>query len=318
MCRLNARLGNILFLTPLLRSLANAYPRAEIDVLLRSPAHVGLIGGLPGVRRVHVLPKGLPGMIRLARTLRGLRYDLAIDPSIHSSGNRFAMALSGARHRLGFAGRDQWLSLTHAAPRPQTERHQARQALYLLADAIEGLSPPSQRDLAVYPDTEARRRAQRLLHEALAPARREQAWPVIGFFTEATGPKRLPPEWWRAWVSALTAKGTPVTLVQVLSPGQEEPLVPGIATVRSEDLVVLAAILGRLDLFVAADSGPMHLAAAAGVPVIGLFEATEPAHYAPLGRECLSLAAPLDPAAVADRTRQHLGRADPAARAASA
>lgn len=308
-CRLNTRLGNTLFLTPLLRSLAATWPDAEIDVLLRLPAHADLLAGLPGVRRVHVLPKGVWRIARLVRELRRTRYDLAIDPNIQSSSNRVALTLSGARHRLGFAGHDQWLRLTHAAPRPTSECHQARQALYLLTDAIEGLQPELLRDLAVYPGTAARRQAHILLREALPPARGQAAWPVVGFFAEATGPKRLPAAWWRAWHAALTAAGTPVTVVQLLPPGgNHEPLIPGIATLRSADLSVLAAALGRMDLFVAADGGPMHLAAAAGVPVIGLFAATTPAQYAPLGRECLTLAAPLDPADVAAETRHHLAR----------
>jgi heptosyltransferase-2 len=40
------------------------------------------------------------------------------------------------------------------------------------------------------------------------------------------------------------------------------------------DLVELKELTGRLSLFVTNDSGPMHLAAAAGVPVVALFGAT--------------------------------------------
>lgn len=305
-CRLNARLGNILFLTPLLRSLAATWPGAAIDVLVRSPDHVRLLAGMPGVRRVMVVPRRPLGIIGFVRALRRERYDLAVDPSVHSSGNRTAMSLCRAQHRLGFAGRDQWLRLTHAAPRPR-ERHQARQALYLLTEAVSGQRPALSRDLGVYPGTMARRRAEVLLREALGPAR-DRAWPVVGFFAEATGRKRLPAEWWRQWQAALTAAGEPLTLVQVLPPGDSAPIAPGIASLRSAELDVLAAALGRMDLFVAADSGPMHLAAAAGVPVLGLFAATAPADYAPLGRDCASFTAPLDPAAIAAETRRRVAR----------
>lgn len=303
-CRINARLGNILFLTPLLRSLAAAWPDAEIDVLLREPVHADLLAGMPGVRRVHALPRNpmrLPGLVR---RLRRRHYDLAIDPNVHSTGNRIALALCGARHRLGFAGPDQWLRLTHAAARP-TEPHQARQPLSLF-DAIEGLRPRMHRELAVYPDAEARRRGEALLRDALesTPASQESGAILVGFFTGATGHKRLPAEWWRRWLDALTEKASPV---QVLAPG-ESPLAPGIAAFGTPDLDVLAAAMGRMTLFVAADSGPMHLAAAAGTPVVALFTATDPGQYAPLGRGCLTLRAPLDPAAVAAETRRHLAR----------
>ena len=47
-------------------------------------------------------------------------------------------------------------------------------------------------------------------------------------------------------------------------------------------LVDLAAVLARLSLLVSADTGPMHLAAAVGTPVVGIFGPSDPVRYAPL------------------------------------
>lgn len=44
----------------------------------------------------------------------------------------------------------------------------------------------------------------------------------------------------------------------------------------------LAALLARASVCVSSDSGPMHLSAAVGTPVVSLFGATPPARYAPL------------------------------------
>jgi ADP-heptose:LPS heptosyltransferase len=50
----------------------------------------------------------------------------------------------------------------------------------------------------------------------------------------------------------------------------------------SMELPVLAALLERLRLFITADTGPMHLAAAVGTPVVALFGPSDPDRYGPL------------------------------------
>jgi ADP-heptose:LPS heptosyltransferase len=48
------------------------------------------------------------------------------------------------------------------------------------------------------------------------------------------------------------------------------------------DLVLLAALLAKMELFVTSDTGPMHLAAAVGTPVVALFGPADPRRYGPL------------------------------------
>lgn len=306
-CRLNARLGNALFVTPLLRSLAATYPHAAIDLLIRGAANAPLLASLPGVRRVYVFPEGVAMLWRapiLIRRLRRNRYDLAVDPSTQSSNDRSAQALSRARYKLGFARDTQWVRLTHAAPVPRDERHHARQAVTLLSEAIADIQPELVTELGVYPDQATRARARQRLADAVGE---NAARPLVGFFAEATGKKGLGADWWRGWRAALAADAAGVTLVQVVAPGAS-PLAADIPTIGTPDLLELAAILGAMDLFVAADSGPMHLAAAAGVPVLGLFLATDPKRYAPLGRDCHSMRAPLAPESVAAQAAHMLQR----------
>jgi ADP-heptose:LPS heptosyltransferase len=49
------------------------------------------------------------------------------------------------------------------------------------------------------------------------------------------------------------------------------------------DPLTLAAVLQRLDLFITGDTGPMHLAAAVGTPIVAVFGPSDPARYAPRG-----------------------------------
>jgi lipopolysaccharide export system permease protein len=70
---------------------------------------------------------------------------------------------------------------------------------------------------------------------------------------------------------------------------QAAPVLESIAPDRCIDLVgrtdllTAAAVLKRSALFVGNDTGLMHIAAATGVPTVGLFGPSPPAHYAPWG-----------------------------------
>lgn len=56
--------------------------------------------------------------------------------------------------------------------------------------------------------------------------------------------------------------------------------------IGSIDLLTAYACLQRCALYVGNDSALMHLAAAAGIPTLGLFGPSEDAHYAPWGEHC--------------------------------
>jgi len=51
------------------------------------------------------------------------------------------------------------------------------------------------------------------------------------------------------------------------------------------DLLTLAAILERLSVFVTGDTGPMHLAAAVGAPLVAIFGPSDPRRWGPLSND---------------------------------
>ncbi len=54
-------------------------------------------------------------------------------------------------------------------------------------------------------------------------------------------------------------------------------------------LTQLASILHVCQLFIGNDSGPMHLAAAVGIPTIGLYGPGDPGRFGPVGAQCQTL-----------------------------
>lgn len=109
---------------------------------------------------------------------------------------------------------------------------------------------------------------------------RGKQWPSYRFITlirRLTGPEGILPG---ARVAVLGAAGERVAAAPVLA---EIPAERRIDVVGKVDLLTALAFLRRCALFVGNDSGLMHLAAAAGVPTLGLFGPSRDEHYAPWG-----------------------------------
>jgi ADP-heptose:LPS heptosyltransferase len=85
---------------------------------------------------------------------------------------------------------------------------------------------------------------------------------------------------------------------------EDKPLVARLASLLPADvqaldvagtvtLPILAAVLERLNVFVTGDTGPMHLAAAVGTPVVAIFGPSDPARYGPLSDQAQIVTADL-------------------------
>jgi len=120
--------------------------------------------------------------------------------------------------------------------------------------------------------------------------------PVLALAPTANwGGKQWPAERFVALADRLCARGGPLSDARIAvfaGPGERpaaQPVLDAVAAPRridlagTLDLLTAAACLGRADLFVGNDSGLMHLAAAMGVPTLGLFGPSREEHYGPWG-----------------------------------
>ncbi len=287
-------MGDAVMCLPALDAVGRAFPNSEISVLAR--AGVGeLFAGRPGVHRVVIddhrgAHAGWRGLLRLARSLRRERYDLAL---LFQNAFRAAWlaVLAGIEMRYGYAtdGR-RWL-LTHPVERPRSNRalHQVQYYMNMLLPLVGETSAPAP-VLRVSPEEEAM--ANRLLQEHGIRA----ADVLIGLNPGSVygGAKRWPPERFastadRLMVDVRQRSPNPVRCLIVGGPG-EEALGEAVARRMLSNAVVLSgktslralkAVLKRCCLFVTNDTGPMHMAHALGVPVVAVFGPTDPAATAP-------------------------------------
>jgi lipopolysaccharide heptosyltransferase II len=281
-------LGDVVLATSVLEPLRRRFPAARIE-WVTSPAAAPLLEGLPALAAVHRLGVGAgEGPRALASRLRG-RFDLAIDLQEKVKSRYLAMAAAPRRLYYHRRSAGQALRALLGRDRPIVRAH----ATQLYAEVLRplGVDGPGPLQIAVAEPARARAR------QALAAGDR----PLVGIAPGATwATKRWAPERFAQVADALHATGH--GLVLVAGPGDAAATTafraalraPLVADLSGLPVDALAAALGQLRLLVACDSGPVHLAAAQGIPALVLFGPTSTVRWAPpppgralsLGLEC--------------------------------
>jgi ADP-heptose:LPS heptosyltransferase len=294
-CRINGRIGNTLFLTPLLRRLHELLPQATIDVAASNLQAAELLRTLPGVRTVIAFPHKGPRLVTryfgALHRLRAQRYDLAIDPVPESTNGRIALSLCRARYRLGFATDSQWAPLTHAIAPAEGLMHQAVQPVFLLSRAFEVPCDLSAVQLTLCLQPEELEAGRSAVASALerATGTSRIAGRAFGFFAHATATKTIERSWWLAFWSAFLELEPDAVPLEFLPTPQGTPVDPRFPTLHFPSTRALTAAMAATRMFISADTGPMHLASSTAVPTVALFQDSDPVLYGPLKPDDLAM-----------------------------
>ena len=275
-------LGDILHTVPAVAALRAAHPGARIDwVVERKWAPV--LEGSPAIN--DVIPfdrRSFWNVLECVQRLRQNQYTCAIDfQGLYKSS--LLAGLSGAGRRIGF---DRGWAREEGAAMFYTERIFPRgshvaELNYSLAEQA-GASRPARPE---YP--------LRVPAGGAASARARLQELGIGGEYIAVGPggswraKCWPAERYGEFCRAIESE-TGQRVVVIAGPGEKslaEEVCRAAAPARPVDMSTtieeLMGLLARARCVVAADSGPLHLAAALGAPVVGLYGPTDPARNGP-------------------------------------
>jgi heptosyltransferase-2 len=268
-------LGDVVLATSILAPLRARFPGVRIE-WVTDPLYAPLLEGLPEIAQVHRLAREGPNSaLALAARLRG-RFDVAID--LQNKLRSAVVARSAAPLRAAFRRRSAVraaLSLFGSDP-PLVRAHQTR--LYAEALAPLGIVEPGPVRVSLSP--QARSLADDALQGVQAPA--VAIAPGARWAT-----KRWPAERFAAVADALAAQGCSIVLCG--GPGDRDAFAafrsaaraPVAADLSFLPIDALAAAIARVQLLVACDSGPVHLATAVGTPVLALFGPTSTARWGP-------------------------------------
>ena len=308
-CRPNGRLGNALFLTPLLREIETTFPGAEVDILTAYPQAQEIFCEFANVRKLHQLPRlGVRHPLQMLAVFFRARqavYDLIIDPCRKSRTARFWVWSLRGRHKVGFVS-ESWISgLIANISAEEAPHHMGHHPVHLFRQAVKGRAYQSEGAMPLLDihltDAERRFGAQKI--EQLCAATRGEG-PLISVFANATGKKRLPVTWWESMLAVLN-EALPGARILEIVPAEGGARLHQHTGYFSTSLRRMAAVISATDCFVSADCGVMHLAVSTGTPTIGLFTVTDPALYEPYGANNTSLLIGKDsPARIADQIVQ--------------
>lgn len=285
------RIGDVVLSTPVIRNLRLAFPGAHLGMMVR-PEHRELVEGNPDLNAVFLYDKNGAekswlGTVRFARRLKEHRFDTAI--ILHSTRRVLITAwLAGIRRRVGYARRLPWL-LTDAVPyvKPVGDRHELDYNLDLLRRI--GVEPKN-RELFV-PTTLAQ---EKKVEQFLAGAGLAGT-PLVVLHPGASCPsKRWPAERFAAagdlLVQRTGAKIMVVAGADGIQQGREvldRMRSPAVAALNAFSLGELVCLFRKARCLVSNDSGPVHLAGAAGTPVVSIFGrwggGLSPARWGPTG-----------------------------------
>ena len=267
--------GDTVMSTPVLRAARQRLPDATI-VAAGRPGIGAVLAGAPWIDRfVAVDMSGFAGPVRAARALAGMGVEAAL---LLPNSFRSALAVRLARIpvRVGYARDGRGLLLTHSLRPRRTRAPTAMTAYYAgLGDfALGPITNCRQTELFVTTDEDAA--GARLLRGVETPFvllnpganRPDKRWPAARFAHLAD--------------DLLKARDLPAV---VSGAPNERPLLRAVVDAARSEIVDLAergitlgalkAVIRRAALVITNDTGPRHLAAALGTPVVSLFGPTD-------------------------------------------
>jgi lipopolysaccharide heptosyltransferase II len=286
-------LGDVLMCTPAMRALKRAGPERTLT-LLTSPSGAAAARFIPEIDRV--LSYHAPWMKSRAdqhpgidalflAALVGERFDAAI---IFTSYSQSALPaamlcqLAGIPLRLAHCRENPYQLLTDWLPDPEPHkvlRHEVKRQLDLVASI--GCEPAGTRLSFAVTEADTLDVTRLLLAAGVNP---RQPWLLLHPGASAPS-RRYPPSLWAQAIRQLSSQlPYPIVMTGDVSEAalveqiRAEAGVPVVSLAGQLDLGQLGAAIGLATVVVCNNTGPAHMAAAIGTPIVDLYALTNPQH----------------------------------------
>jgi lipopolysaccharide heptosyltransferase II len=274
-------LGDLLLSTPVIHSLKMEFPDATMTVMAKE-TFADILEGNPYIDWVVPVPYAWTnGFSKFGEQLRAIRngnFDLAL-VLWTSFREALLLLLAGIPYRVGQSGRLLYsFMFSHQVDKRSEEGDEETHQVEILLDNVRSLGfEPKNKEVIIKVSDEATSYVDKLLYDTCMlhdeffigfnitkgmPVTRDQ-WPIKKFqsFARALSARFNAPV---VFTGTESEKGVIDAVLEKLKG-------PYFSIAGKTDLRQLAAFIKRCGLFVSPDSGPMHMAAALKVPVVGIY-----------------------------------------------
>ncbi|MCE5312377.1 MAG: lipopolysaccharide heptosyltransferase I [Nitrospiraceae bacterium] len=277
-------LGDVIHSMPFLNALHSKFPQAEIHWVIAKGLE-GLVAGHPMIKNVWMIDKDRWKSLRrlrqtavevidIFRALRNEKYDLAVDlQGLLRSGVLIKATLAPVRIGFSEAREGSSIFYTHKVEGGK-DIHAVDRYLKIAAELGCDISDPR----FLMPDIEETENVKDIKqglgrYSVIIPGARKEAnkWPAERYAELAS---RLKKNFLVIGSRADEALGK---TIEKLSGGFAKSIA------GRTDLLEVSAIIKGADYVVSNDTGPMHIAAAFGIPVVAIFGPANPVRTGPYG-----------------------------------
>ncbi|OCH43075.1 glycosyltransferase family 9 protein [Aliivibrio fischeri] len=282
--RNNRRIGNMYFLIPFVCQMRRNYPDAHITLMLNHPWQREVFRriGVDEFVFSYFSTREMNKFSQVMMEQRKKEYDIIILP-YSSVEDTMITAMLRAKNKIAGDNARRNAAFTHTFKKDDDRLHAAFSCLYLLS-ALGNTLPSSISHHLVFSQKE-------LSDGVLAKKRIYQGERLcFAYFRGARGDKRVSDSTWLTLINKFENKSPrPIQWVEILSPDITTPLREGTVTFKTSDMRHLACVLKEMDAFICCDTGPLHLADAARVPCVGLYNKTNPEVFGVIGSRSINV-----------------------------
>jgi heptosyltransferase-3 len=284
--RPNARLGNLLLITPLIEEVITIFPECKIDLFVKGNLAPIIFENYKNVDTIIKLPKkpfkSLIQYIKVWTFIRNRRYDIAINVDKESSSGRLSVKFSNSKFKF-FGDPTEDIHLNY-----DDYEHIAKYPVYNFRNYLKDIGfnhsnkPVTSINLRL--NNQEIAKGEEILQKLVNNNKK-----TLCLYTYATGDKCYPESWWEEFYSKLKSQYHNHNIIEVLPIENVSQIGFKAPHFYSKDIREIAALIANTEVFIGADSGIMHLASASQTLTVGLFSVTNLKKYQPYNNSSIAI-----------------------------